>query len=110
MIAAALLVLALQAPVEHERTSFPRVLAWVACAKAIDAYTTGYALRHGADEGNPAMQSPDERAAMALAVTALASWAFWELEKRPGLKWRLPRYVWAAAHVVVGAYNLRRVR
>lgn len=110
MIAAALLALALSQPVEHQRTSYPRVLAWVACAKAVDAYSTGYALRHGADEGNPAMQSPDERAALALAVTALASWAFWEIEKRPGLRWRLPRYVFVAAHLVVGALNLRRVR
>lgn len=93
-----------------ERTSFPRVLAWTASAKAIDAYTTGWALRHGADEGNPVMGSPDERAAVALAVTALAAWAFWEIEKRPGLRWRLPRYLWALAHVVVGAVNVWRVR
>lgn len=112
MIAALALSLLLAEPQQppQERTSFPRVLAWVGAPKGLDLITTERALRLGATEGNPFVPTLERRVGMALVVVPLAAWAFYECEKKPGWLRRLPRYLWALGHLAIGAVNVWRTK
>lgn len=109
----ALLLLASLASEPEVRLSYPRALVWAALPAAADQWSTGYALSHGAREWNVLGGNPDQRAALKLAGSVLAASAFHALENHPQRKskaWRLPRYLWAAGHVIVAVHNLRAAR
>ena len=108
----ALVLLASPAAAE-ERLSAPAALAWAAVPMSFDLWTTDHAVGRNPKlkEWNKLGQTAEKRQAVALAGTAAAALAFYHFENG-GKHWsrKVPRYMWVAAHVGAGLWNLRQAR
>lgn len=104
-----------------EPLPFPRALVWGVVPKAFDLYTTAVCIERNprCRELNPLQPSAEHRAALGLAVSVVAAEGFYYMESERGLRlWpmrvrvrsRIPRYLWAAAHIGLGVHNLVQAR